>query len=76
MDRKDLVFLSSTPDCDEAIDCPKLALHLVDGRVFAVGEAVTDASALAALGVLPGEGAVALPDTGYVENAARRLEDL
>ncbi|MGH8896137.1 MAG: hypothetical protein ACRDZ4_03720 [Egibacteraceae bacterium] len=75
-----LIILSTTgsggDDCDVQSDCPKLAMRPPDPRVFAVGEIVTDPELLAELGVNPGEGAVALPGTCLVRDAARKLEAL
>ncbi|MGH8885541.1 MAG: hypothetical protein ACRDYX_10300 [Egibacteraceae bacterium] len=77
-----LIILSTTgggdegDDCGRGNDCPKLAMRPPDPRVFAVGETVTDPELLAELGVNPGEGAVALPGTCLVRDAARTLEEL
>ncbi|MGH8885543.1 MAG: hypothetical protein ACRDYX_10310 [Egibacteraceae bacterium] len=73
-----LIILSSTgsDDCNEWPDCPKLARRPGDRRVSAVGEIVTDPELLAELGVNPGEGAIALPGTCLVRDAARTLEAL
>lgn len=73
------LIMSSTnggDDCDVSSDCPKLAMRPGDRRVFVVGETVTDPALLAELGLSPGEGAVALPGTCLVRDAARRLEEL